>query len=75
MTTAYAPQYDWTHDSLAVQPRLGVGVPLVDGDLCDISLGGRYCLEHAAYAAIDADGGTRILCLVHAHKYFPHCEL
>ena len=58
-----------------MQPRLGAGVPLVDGDLCDITVAGRYCHQQAAYAAIDADGGTRILCLEHAHKYFPHFEL
>jgi hypothetical protein len=56
---------------LATQPkRLDDGY-LIDGDLCDITVGRVYCQAHAAAAAVDADGRIRILCAEHAAKYFP----
>jgi hypothetical protein len=54
---------------LATQPVL---IPeLVDGDLCDIVIGRRYCGAEAAAAAFDADGSMRILCADHRDRYFP----
>lgn len=52
----------------AIQPVLG---PLVDGDLCDIRMGRRYCHQPAAREARDANGSTRLLCAEHAALYFP----
>lgn len=54
----------------AQQPRL-TGEPLVDGDLCDVTVGRRYCQDHATSVAVDADGGTRILCAYHTAMFFP----
>lgn len=57
----------------AMQPVLG---PLVDGDLCDIIVGGlgrnrRYCHQPAVREVSDADGATRPLCADHIAEYFP----
>jgi hypothetical protein len=55
----------------ATQPKRLDDDYLVDGDLCDITVGRRYCQAHASAAVVDADGRIRILCAVHAAKYFP----
>ncbi len=60
-------------DGTAVQPTLG---PLVDGDLCDLVVGGlgrgrRYCHAPAVREARDADGSTRLLCERHTAELFP----
>lgn len=72
MTVAYDPHVEWAHETpgLLTQPRL-TSEPLVDGDLCDISVGGRYCHESAVFAAVDVNGALRILCAEHTAKYFP----
>jgi hypothetical protein len=71
MTVAYDPRTEQpTVPGLLTQPHM-VSEPLVDGDLCDISTGHGYCHEPAAFAAVDADGGLRILCRAHTAKYFP----
>jgi hypothetical protein len=54
--------------SSALQPVLG---PLVEGDLCDIRVGRRYCGHDATHEALDADGRTRLLCAEHVALYFP----
>lgn len=79
MTALYDPHADWARDDRdehavlsAMQPVLG---PLVDGDLCDITVrrGGRlaHCHAEAVREATDADGRTRLLCAAHVAKYFP----
>lgn len=74
MTTAYNPHADWAKEDraprslYAVQPLLG---PLVDGDLCDIRIGTRYCHQPAVREVSDANGATRLLCTTHEAKYFP----
>jgi hypothetical protein len=74
MTTAYNPQVDWAREDEArslnaLQPVLG---PMVEGDTCDIRIGRRMCLsEVGVREAHDADGRTRIICALHAAKYFP----
>jgi hypothetical protein len=60
-----------TRHYLATTPRRLSDDFLVNGDLCDITVAGRYCLDHAASAAVDADGRTRILCAAHTALYFP----
>jgi hypothetical protein len=62
MTTAYTPTF--------TTPRL-TELDLVDGDLCDITIGRRYCLETAVSVAVDADSRIRILCAQHTAMYFP----
>lgn len=44
---------------------------LIAGDLCDITVGRRYCQAEASSAAVDADGRIRILCVEHTAMYFP----
>jgi hypothetical protein len=73
MTAAYNPRTDWARDDrasrlYATQPLLG---PLVDGDLCDIKVGRSYCGADGVHETTDADGSSRILCALHAAKYFP----
>lgn len=51
-----------------MQPTLG---PLVDGDLCEIRVGRRYCGHDATRECVDADGRTRLLCAEHVELYFP----
>lgn len=62
-------RFEAAHPELyATQPALGA---LVYGDLCDITVGRRYCGQDATREAVDADGSTRILCAHHAALYFP----
>lgn len=74
MTTAYDPRADWAREdraisTFALQPVIG---PMVYGDLCDIRVGRRQCgSELGVREAHDADGRTRIICALHARKYFP----
>lgn len=44
---------------------------LVDGDLCEIATGRRYCHVSGATLAVDADGSERVLCEHHRSLYFP----
>jgi hypothetical protein len=76
MTAAYNPRTDWARDDrvshlYATQPLLG---PLVDGDLCDIRIGTRYCHQPAVREVSDANGATRLLCGGCEAKYFPNGE-
>jgi len=70
MTIAYNPAIEWAREdrTYATQPVLGA---MVEGDLCDINVGRRYCSSEGIREATDADGSTRILCAEHAAKYFP----
>lgn len=74
MTTAYDPRIDWAREDRAIsasalQPVIG---PMVYGDACDIRVGRRQCgSELGVREAHDADGRTRIICALHARKYFP----
>ena len=61
-----------TRHYMATQPRRLEDSYLIDADLCDITVGGRYCHEAAASAAVDADGQIRILCAAHTAMYFPN---
>lgn len=54
----------------ATQPVVLAG-PLVDGDLCEIRRGRRYCGRPAVVEAIDADGRHRLLCAEHRSLLFP----
>jgi hypothetical protein len=72
MTTSYNPRADWAReDRAAQQPVLG---PLVDGDLCDISVGREYCHQLAVREAVDVDGTYRLLCAEHVAKLFPRTD-
>lgn len=44
---------------------------LVDGDLCEIVTGRRYCHVTGATLAVDVDGAERVLCAHHRSLYFP----
>jgi hypothetical protein len=70
MTAAHnLPHEEIPTPGLLMQPVLG---PMVYGDACDIRVGRRQCgSELGVREASDADGRTRILCAMHARKYFP----
>ena len=61
------------HEELPVLPLQPVLGPMVYGDACDIRVGRTQCgSEVGCREAVDVDGRTRILCAMHARKYFPN---
>lgn len=53
-----------------VQPAI-VSTALVDGDLCEMRVGRRYCGQEGVVEAVDADGTVRVLCAEHRALLFP----
>lgn len=65
MTMLYTPTWH--------EPKLGEQAQ--DFDLCDITVPTRdgrkrYCGAQAVNAAMDVNGGTRLLCAYHVNLYF-----
>jgi hypothetical protein len=70
MTMAYDPHVEWAREDTAeLTHRHGlrpIHGPLVEGDLCDVDMNGRYCHRPAALEFVDHHGSSWLACTSHA---------